>query len=200
MSAALAGFLFLVIICALGLWIIKGGRSGVKDGYEAFQNEGDISAAHKSATDSKGEMKQEMAEKAEKAEEPTTTDIASTPLTQEQNLLLNKSGDLIKMVGEIAQKTYGPVKEQFEGFEQGQAAYKPLQQIIKPHQTPEQPLPAMTASAPTDRGSGAENILADEKKLASIREMIRDETASAVRDELSKSRLFNEYQINYGSV
>lgn len=197
MSAALAGFLFLVIISAIGLWIIKGGRSGVKEGYEAFQNEPsetDKSASDKSADDQKGSKKEEP------VEEPTTTDIASTPLTQEQNLLLNKSGDLIKMVGEIAQKTYGPVKEQFEGFEQGQAAYKPLQQIIKPHQTPEQPLPAMTADAPTDRGSGAENILADEKKLASIREMIRDETASAVRDELSKSRLFNEYQINYGSV
>jgi hypothetical protein len=193
MSAALTAFLLLVIVSALGVWIINRGSSGVKEGFVA-----EPEPEHKES--SKEESSKKEIQKSH--EEAPVNSLAATPLTQEQSVLLDKSSDLIKMVTEIAQKTHGSVKEEFEGFEgfeEMKAVYTPLQQRIRAHQTPAQPLPAMTVNAFTDKGTGAEAILKDEKKMASIREMIRDETASAVRDELSGSRLFNQYQINYES-
>ena len=57
------------------------------------------------------------------------------------------------------------------------------------------PLQTLTASSPTDIGTGAQSILNGAPITPSLRQMIRNDIAGAVKDEFGQ--LQNQYQIQY---
>jgi hypothetical protein len=250
MSAALTAFLLLVIVSALGVWIINRGSSGI-EGFDAASRAAAVACEkeYNLCVDSGDSIKDCTAETdkclkailnpsvsdVDNAESNLTssatsaasaktvgktitpssdyTALASAALTGKDATL---SSDYEKFLKEVKTKiTSGYPKPTGEQLNLAQGAgvtlsesssggstnatYTPLTQRIRPHENLPENFPTMTASASTDKGTGVDAILKDEKKMSSIRQMIRDEIASAVRDELSGSRLFNQYQINYES-
>ena len=77
------------------------------------------------------------------------------------------------------------------------STYTPSATIIKPHQTPFPTLPTITANAATDKGTKANKILIDSIYTPSIRQMIRDDVAKTVREEVEANQINNPYSIDY---
>jgi hypothetical protein len=79
------------------------------------------------------------------------------------------------------------------------STYTPSATFIKPHEKPPMTLPTMTANAPTDKGTKANKILIDSIYTPSIRQMIRDDVAQTVREEVEANQINNPYSIDYES-
>ena len=73
--------------------------------------------------------------------------------------------------------------------------YTPSKTIVTPTYIPQAPLPTYTASSPTDMHSGVHSILSGAPLTPSLRQMIRNDVAGAVKDEFGQ--LQNQYQIQY---
>ena len=74
--------------------------------------------------------------------------------------------------------------------------YTPSTTIVRPtYMPPATPLQTLTASSPTDIGTGAQSILNGAPITPSLRQMIRKDIAGAVKDEFGE--LQNQYQIQY---
>jgi hypothetical protein len=137
-------------------------------------------------------------------------EVSYNDLVAAANSGFTKSSELEKLLKEIQSrkdKTYeeDPTQAQLD-LAQGDStpipaysSYFPHQKTIRSHQTPHTETIAVSANAPTDRGTVAEKIAIDDKKIASLRQNIRDEVANVVRDELNGSAFFNQYQINYSA-
>jgi hypothetical protein len=77
--------------------------------------------------------------------------------------------------------------------------YKPSATIIKPHEKVPKQLPTMTASVGTDAGTKAQEIAMNNIYTPSIRQMIRDDVAQTVREEVEANQINNPYAVNYES-
>lgn len=75
------------------------------------------------------------------------------------------------------------------------ALYRPNQQIIRAHMTPEELKAAIIAKVTSDRGTQAQTIQEDSILTPSIRDMIRTDVKRAIKDEINAVN--NEYEISY---
>lgn len=75
------------------------------------------------------------------------------------------------------------------------AEYKPNQQIIRPHMTPQQIRSAITAKVAADKGTQAQTIQESAVLTPSLRDMIRNDVKKAIKDEIRD--INNEYEIQY---
>jgi hypothetical protein len=75
------------------------------------------------------------------------------------------------------------------------ASWYPSTTRVHPTYIPQPPQYMFTASAPTDIGTGAQSIMAGAPLSPSLRQMIRNDIAGAVKDEFGQQK--NKYQIQY---
>lgn len=77
------------------------------------------------------------------------------------------------------------------------ATYAPHLLTIKPHQSAPTPRTPLTASVPTDKGTGAEAILSSSVVTPSLRDMIRRDVSDVIRQELEGAQYDNPNEIKY---
>jgi hypothetical protein len=80
------------------------------------------------------------------------------------------------------------------------ALYAPAVQKIKPHQRPSNQLPSMEPQVEEDDDTEYASIQKDRPAVASLRQMIRDDVAQIVREEVDGSRIGNPYEVKYDYV
>ena len=77
----------------------------------------------------------------------------------------------------------------------GSDVYVPNQETIYPHQRPPAQPPRLTATVPTDAGTQAEAIQTNQILTPSMRQMIRSDVKSAIKEEVNDIQ--NQYEITY---
>ena len=75
------------------------------------------------------------------------------------------------------------------------STYVPNQVVIAPHQYPPASQPTLTANAPTDAGTMANEITNGAFLTPSVRQMIRSDVKNAIKDQVDE--LQNQYEITY---
>ena len=81
--------------------------------------------------------------------------------------------------------------------EQILALYSPAIKKIKPHQKPTEDLPSMEPEVDDEDDTEYAEIQRGRTRTASIRQMIRDDVAKVVREEVYGSRIGNPYEVTY---
>lgn len=219
MSPALLAFLILLIMAAFGVWIIAKGNMFQIDGFLTWKTLDNCETDYKTCNkiqqecenektacvrmvNSKLDKLIETSDQLASTSTETTTPILANVLKKIQgvpgtvepsNEQLNRvqGAELLPILGGTKEKpVHLTAKEVL-------ALYKPAIEKIKPHQTPSRQLTALEPKVNDQDETEYADILRSSPRTASIREMIRNDVADIVREEVDGANTGNPYEVKY---